>query len=55
MEMPVPLMPFLTMLIAVIAAAGVTIWLLTLGGPAVFAAALPASLIAALGLRKLYK
>jgi len=48
-------MPFLVMLLGVIAAAGLTVWLLTLAGPAILAAALPVCLIAALCVRKFGK
>lgn len=42
-----PLTRLLIILFAVIFAAGVTIWLLTLGSPGLLVAALPAFLIAA--------
>jgi hypothetical protein len=48
-----PLPHLALMLAVVIFAAGVTVWLFTIGGPGVLVAALPAFLIAALALKVL--
>lgn len=50
-----PFQRFAILLFAVLFAAGATIWLLTLGGPGLMIAALPAFLIAALAIRTLRK
>jgi hypothetical protein len=49
--MPVP--QFVLTLLSVLVAAAVTVWLLSLAGPGLMAAALPAFLIAALAMRYL--
>ena len=49
--MPVP--TFIALLAAVIAAAAATVWLISLGGAAAMASALPALLIAAFAVRLL--
>ncbi len=46
---------FAILILAVVFAAAVTIWLLTLGGPGLMVAALPALLIAAFAVRTLRK
>lgn len=50
-----PLRTFILMLLAVIIAAGITVWGLSNGGASVMVIALPAFLIAALALRVLRK
>ncbi|KEJ88018.1 hypothetical protein [Sulfitobacter donghicola] len=47
-----PATTFLLLLLSVMAAAGLTVWLLSLAGPSVFAVAVPAALIATFALRK---
>ena len=51
--MPAP--HFALIVIAVLFAAGITVWLLSLGGPGLMVAALPAFMIAAVALRWLRK
>ena len=46
---------FAVLLLAVLFAAGITVWLLSLGGPGVLVAALPAFAIAAVAVRVLGK
>lgn len=46
-----PTLTFALMLGAVLFAAAITVWLMTLGGPGILVAALPAFLIAALAVR----
>jgi hypothetical protein len=55
METPMPLRTFTLMLIAVIIAAGITVWGVSRGGASFMAIALPAFMIAALALRVLRK
>lgn len=50
-----PPLTFFVMLFSVIAAAGVTVWLLTSGGTGVLLAALPAFMVAAVALKALRK
>lgn len=52
-DIPMPLHKFLLLLLAVIFAAGVTVWLLSQGSPGLLVAALPAFLIAAAAIRYL--
>ena len=50
-----PLQRFAILILAVIIAAGATVWLLTQGGPGLMIAAIPALLIAAFAVRTLRK
>lgn len=50
-----PFSRFAMLILAVLFAAAVTVWLLTLGGPGIMVAAIPALLIAALAVRTLRK
>ncbi len=50
-----PFQRFAILIIAVIFAAGATVWLFTLGGPGLMVAAIPALLIAAFAIRVLRK
>ena len=50
-----PLRTLVLILLAVIFAAGVTVWLLSMGGPGLLVAALPAFAIAAVAVRALKK
>jgi len=50
-----PFYRFAILIFAVIFAAGVSVWLLTLGGPGIMVAAIPALLIAALAVQTLRK
>lgn len=50
---PMPVPTFIALLAAVIAAAAATVWLISLGGAAAMASALPALLIAAFAVRLL--
>ncbi len=48
-----PRMTFALILLSVLIAAGATVWLLSIGGPALIIAALPAFMIAAVALKML--
>ncbi|QUJ77724.1 hypothetical protein KDD17_07175 [Sulfitobacter albidus] len=48
-----PKLTFAILILSVIVAAGATLWLLSLGGPGLIVAALPAFLIAVVALRYL--
>ncbi len=50
-----PVQRFIILILAVLVAAGISVWLLTLGGPGIMIAAIPALLIAALAVRTLRK
>jgi hypothetical protein len=50
-----PFQRFAILILAVIAAAAITVWLFTLGGPGIMVAAVPALLIAAVAVRTLRK
>lgn len=50
-----PFSRFAMLILSVLFAAAVTVWLLTLGGPGIMIAAIPALLIAALAVRTLRK
>ncbi len=50
-----PPLTFFILLLAVITAGGATVWLLSLGGPGLLVAALPAFMIAAVAFKLLRK
>jgi hypothetical protein len=50
-----PLSTFFVILFVVVAAAGVTVWLISMGGPTVMIVTLPAFMIAAVALKVLRK